>query len=106
MICVISSLPTVSHSHLGSSHYVDCHTYSDHIENETNHWNVQMDSLMGVYLDYHYCDSGDGMPCNEMPPSPSDHDGQHVSLSEIELIDILSTYCPCYLSSLMYLYRA
>ncbi|KAG1882317.1 hypothetical protein F4604DRAFT_1577339 [Suillus subluteus] len=75
MVYVISSLPTVWHSHLSSSCYVDPCTCSNHIENETNHWNTQMDLLVETYLDYRYRDLGDGMPhIDGMPPSPSDHD--------------------------------
>ncbi|KAG1862692.1 hypothetical protein F4604DRAFT_1882297 [Suillus subluteus] len=45
-----------------------------------------MDLLVEAYLDYRYRDLGDGMPhIDGMPPSPSDHDGQRVFLSEIEL---------------------
>ncbi|KAG0693652.1 hypothetical protein DFH29DRAFT_1007058 [Suillus ampliporus] len=73
--------------------YVDPCTRSDCIENETDHWNIQMDLLVEAYLDYRYCDSGDGVPHNGMPPSPSDHDGQRVSLNEIELIDIFTLKC-------------
>ncbi|KAG1775918.1 hypothetical protein EV702DRAFT_1180151 [Suillus placidus] len=56
--------------------YVDPRTHSDRIENETNHWNIQMDLLVEAYLDYCYRDSGDGVPHHGMPPSPSDDDGQ------------------------------
>ncbi|KAG1783913.1 hypothetical protein EV702DRAFT_958142 [Suillus placidus] len=49
-----------------------------------------MDLLVEAYLDYRYRDSGDGVPHHGMPPSPSDDDGQRVSLSEIELIDIFT----------------
>ncbi|KAG1816665.1 uncharacterized protein BJ212DRAFT_1271301 [Suillus subaureus] len=73
--------------------YVDPHTHTDCIENETNHWNIQMDCLVEAYLDYHHHGSEDGMPnCNGIPaPSPS-NDTQHVLLSKIELIDIFSMY--------------
>jgi hypothetical protein len=52
-----------------------------------------MGCLVEAYLDYCHRDLGDGMPnCNGIPAvSPSD-DTECVSLSEIELIDIFSTY--------------
>lgn len=85
------------------SRYVDPRTRTDRIENETNHWNIQMDCLVEAYLDYCHRSSEDGMPnYNGIPaPSPSD-DTQRVSLSEIELIDIFSMYrLPCCLSGLI-----
>ncbi|KAG1752345.1 uncharacterized protein EDB91DRAFT_1045086 [Suillus paluster] len=55
------------------SRYVDPCTRTDHIENEMNPWDIQMDCLVEAYLYYRHCSSEDGMPnCNGIPaPSPS-----------------------------------
>jgi hypothetical protein len=75
------------------SRYVDPRTRTDRIENETNHWTIQMGCLVEAYLDYRHRDLRDGMPnCNGIPAASPSDDTERVSLSEIELIDIFSTY--------------
>jgi hypothetical protein len=99
-------VPSVSYSHSNSSRYIDPRTRTDRIENESHHWDIQIDLLVEAYLDYRHRNSGDGIPqVDEIPLSPSDYDDQHISLGQIEFIDIFSTYFPCYLLLIMYLYR-
>ncbi|KAG1800234.1 uncharacterized protein HD556DRAFT_1230311 [Suillus plorans] len=72
-------------------HYVDLRTRQDRTENQTEHWHLQLDLLVNAYLDYHSCDSGDGMPIleDELLEPPLD-DSPSVSLTNIELIDLFS----------------
>ncbi|KAG2337981.1 hypothetical protein BDR05DRAFT_853324, partial [Suillus weaverae] len=69
--------------------YIDPHTHTDHIENKSHHWDIQIDLLVEAYLDYCHRNLGDDIPqVNEIPLSPSDYDDQHISLGQIEFIDI------------------
>ncbi|KAG2338068.1 hypothetical protein BDR05DRAFT_855938, partial [Suillus weaverae] len=47
---------------LSGFRYVDPRTRRDRIDLQTNHWDMQMNQLVSVYLDYQSHDSGDGMP--------------------------------------------
>jgi hypothetical protein len=74
-----------------TSRYVDHRTRQDRTENQTDHWDLQLDLLVDAYLDYRSRDSGDGMPTFEDPDPPL-HDPPNVSLTNIELIDTFSMY--------------
>ncbi|KAG2033749.1 hypothetical protein BDR03DRAFT_1014021 [Suillus americanus] len=76
---------------IGGYCYVDHCTQQDCTENQTDHWDLQFDLLVDAYLDYHSHDSGDGMPTFEDPEPPL-HYPPSVSLTNIELIDMSSTY--------------
>ncbi|KAI6111204.1 hypothetical protein F5141DRAFT_1003503 [Pisolithus sp. B1] len=69
-----------------SVHYTDLRTRHDHIELQTEHWMLQMDRLVNAYLNYCYCDMGDGLPA----PEGSEIGAQ--CLVDIELIDMFSKY--------------
>ena len=68
---------------------MDLHTHTDRIEVQNEHWGVQIEQLVSVYLNYRTQDGGDGMP--SFPPSDEPIlDGDCVSLKNIELVDIFS----------------
>ncbi|KAG1774198.1 hypothetical protein EV702DRAFT_975394 [Suillus placidus] len=74
--------------------YVDSRTRTNHIEVQNEHWDVQIERLVSVYLDYCTQDGGDGMP--SFPPSDEPTlDGDCLSLKNIELVDIFSKEVPC-----------
>ncbi|KAG1781332.1 hypothetical protein EV702DRAFT_928311, partial [Suillus placidus] len=66
--------------------YTDHRTRHDRTENQTAHWDIQIDLLVNAYLDYRSRSTENGMPTFNGPPSSSDT--QCLSLSNIELIDL------------------
>ncbi|KAG1724451.1 uncharacterized protein EDB91DRAFT_1026330, partial [Suillus paluster] len=77
-------------------HYIDSCIRQDHTEDQTSHWNLQIDFLVDTYLDYCAQDSGNGMPNSKDLPSvpPLDMDMTDCpSLNNVELIDIFRQHC-------------
>ncbi|KAG1743588.1 uncharacterized protein EDB91DRAFT_1010800, partial [Suillus paluster] len=68
--------------------YVDPRTRHDRIEVQTGHWNIQLDRLVDVYIDYRDRNwQGDGVP--SIPDGVINPDGSHcISLANIELVDL------------------
>jgi hypothetical protein len=76
-----------------TSCYINHHTREDRTENQTTHWQLQIDLLVDDYLDYHFRDSGDGLPAfDDMSAEPLLDDSSSVSLTNIELIDLFSMF--------------
>ncbi|KAG1724777.1 hypothetical protein EDB19DRAFT_1644330 [Suillus lakei] len=73
---------------LTGHHHIDPRSWGERTEDQTAHWNLQMDRLVDAYLNYRSRDSGDGMP------AMSDQDLSGVdasfSINNIELIDIFT----------------
>ncbi|KAG1720449.1 hypothetical protein EDB19DRAFT_1647083 [Suillus lakei] len=73
---------------LTGHHHIDPRSWGEWTEDQTAHWNLQMDRLVDAYLNYRSRDSGDGMP------AMSDQDLSGVdtsfSINDIELIDIFT----------------
>ncbi|KAG2337880.1 hypothetical protein BDR05DRAFT_857660, partial [Suillus weaverae] len=67
--------------------YVDSHTHTDGIEVQNEHWGVQIEQLVSVYLDYRIQDSCNGMP-SILPPGETTLNSDCVSLKNIKLVDI------------------
>jgi len=76
-----------------TSRYIDHRTREDRTENQTTHWQLQIDLLVDAYLDYRFRDSGDGLPAfDDMSAEPLLDDSSSVSLTNIELIDLFSMF--------------
>jgi hypothetical protein len=69
---------------------VDPRTRHDRIEIQTGNWTNQLDTLVDAYLDYRARDKGNGMPSLPTGVMLNGHDC--LSLADIELVDIFSTY--------------
>ncbi|KAG6370027.1 hypothetical protein JVT61DRAFT_12546 [Boletus reticuloceps] len=69
---------------------IDHRVRMDRTEAQTEHWALQMDHLVAVYLEYRAKDTGDGMPSTQ-PHVPSS-DGESCRISDIGLVDVFS-YC-------------
>jgi hypothetical protein len=64
---------------------VDSRTRTDRIDIQNEHWGVQIEWLVSVYLDYHSQDGGNSMP--SFPPSIEPIlDGDCMSLKNIQLV--------------------
>lgn len=72
---------------------MDPRTQRDCIDLQTNHWDMQMNQLVSVYLDYRSRDSGNGMPLSA-PTVLNENENPSLNtapvLSNIELVD---TFC-------------
>jgi hypothetical protein len=72
------------------SRYMDPRTCTNRIEVQNANWDIQMDCLVEVYLDYHAWDCGDGMPRNALEELTLGDDS--LSLKNINLVDVFSKY--------------
>lgn len=75
-------------------HYIDPHTHQDCTEDQTSHWNLQINHIVDAYLDYHAWDFSNGLPNPKDFPSipPSDIDPMDCTLlNDIELIVYIIT---------------
>ncbi|KAH7919438.1 hypothetical protein BV22DRAFT_977599, partial [Leucogyrophana mollusca] len=77
-------------AYLSGLRHIDPRTRRDHIETQNEHWDLQIDRLVGAYLHYRQHDSGDGIYSPSEPPL----DGSETpSLTDIELVDIFTQQC-------------
>ncbi|KAG2335915.1 hypothetical protein BDR05DRAFT_897480 [Suillus weaverae] len=78
---------------LGGYYYINSCTQEGCTESQMNHWHLQIDLLVDTYLDYHFRDSGDGLPTfDNISAEPLLDDSSSVSLTNIELIDLFSIH--------------
>ncbi|KAG2157313.1 hypothetical protein DEU56DRAFT_722950 [Suillus clintonianus] len=70
---------------LTGHHHIDPRSRGEWTETQTTHWNLQMDRLVDVYLDYRCRDSGDDMP--DMSDQNMSGVNASFSINDIKLID-------------------